>query len=145
MAHSDRDSHTGRNLALLGGAALLCWLFLRGKGWGLGAGDGGGVGRAGAGPSVTPPKSETPASCLVWIRGDHIEVDGTPADLLTVVARCRAAGRAEVHATGDALVGAISDVVRALQSAGVVVSASPDVWRSAGVGLSAGVSIMGSL
>ena len=128
MAH--RDNHTGRNLVLVGGTALLFWLLLRGKGWGLGGGGGDGLGGAGGGTNVTPTSNEAPARCQVFIRGDHIDLDGTPADLPTVVARCRASGQADVNATGDAIVRAIADVVRALQSAGVLVSASPAVWRA---------------
>ena len=135
MAQRDRDSHTGRNLALAGGTALLFWLLLRGKGWGLGTGSGVGLGGAGQGANVTPTTSEAPAPCRVWVRGDHIDVDGTTADLPTVVARCRAAGRADVKSTGDAIVGTISDVVRAIQAAGVVVYAPPDMWRVVWAGI----------
>jgi len=132
MSHRDRDSHIGRNLALFGGTAFLFWLLLRGKGWGWGLGAGGdvGLGGAGAGVNVTPASSELIAPCHVWIRGDHIDLDGKLADLPTVVAGCRTAGRAEVHATGDAIVRTIGDVVSAIQKAGVVVYAPPDVWRS---------------
>jgi hypothetical protein len=133
MAQRDRDNHTGRDLALLGGAALLCWLLLRGKNWGLGSGDGVKSGAAEQGANVTPTTSEPPAPCRVWLRGDRIELDGTTADLPTVVARCRAVGRADVNTAGDTIVRTIGDVVRALQVAGVVVSASPDVWMAAGV------------
>jgi hypothetical protein len=143
MAQRDRDSHTGRNLALAGGTALLFWLLLRSKGWGLGLGMGSGVGlgAAGQGANVTPTNGEpptngeAPAPCRVWIRGDHIDVDGTRADLPTVVARCRAAGRADVHATGDTIVRTISEIVRAIQDAGVVVYAPPDMWRSVWAGI----------
>ena len=140
MSHHDRDRHTGRNLALFGGTALLCWLLLRGKGWGWGLGAGGdvGLGRPGAGASATPTganatptSNESPAPCRVMIRADRIDLDGAPADLPTVVARCRASGRAAVTATGDAIVGTIGDVVHALQAAGVVVSMPPDLWLSA--------------
>ena len=140
MAQRDRDSHTGRNLALVGGTALLFWLLLRGKGWGLGMGSGGmgsGVGHGGAdqGANVTPTTNEASAPCRVWIRGDHIDVDGTTADLPTVVARCSAAGQADVKSTGDAIVGTISEVVRAIQAAGVVVYAPPDMWRVVWAGI----------
>jgi len=144
MAQRDRDSHTGRNLMLAGGTALLFWLLLRGKGWGLGAGSGVGLGGAGQGANVTPTTSKTnmtpttgeaPARCLVWIRGDHIDVDGTRADLPAVVARCRAAGRADVQATGDTIVRTVSEVVRAIQAAGVVVYAEPDMWRVVWAGI----------
>jgi hypothetical protein len=135
MGHRDRDSHIGRNLALFGGSALLFWLLLRGRdrGWGLGAGSDVGLGGAGAGANATPTSSEAIAPCRVRIRADHIDLEGTPADLPTVVARCRASGRADVTAIGDAIVRTIGDVVRAIQAAGVSVSASPDVWRSAGI------------
>ena len=136
MAHRDHDDHTGRNLALVGGTALLFWLLLRGKGWGLGGGGGGGPGGAGsgglggAGGGTNVTSNEAPARCQVFIRGDHIDLDGTPADLPTVVARCRASGRADVKATGDTIVRTIGDVVHALQAACVSVYAPDDVWRS---------------
>ena len=80
---------------------------------------------------MTPTSTEVPARCQVFIRGDHIDLDGTPTDLPAVIARCRAAGHADVKATGDAVVRAIADVVRALQSAGVLLSLSPAVSRAA--------------
>lgn len=139
MSHRDRDNHTARNLALLGSTALLFWLLVRGKGWGWGLGAGGdvGLGGGGAGSNVAPTNSEAAAPCRVWIRGDHIDLDGTPTDLPTVVSRCRTSGRAVVNATGDAIVRTIGDVVRAIQAAGVVVSATPDVWSD--VWVTAGV------
>ena len=121
MAAGDHDSHTGRNVALVGGAALVLWLLMRGRGWGLGhGGDGAGSSAAeGAGTAATP--------CSVWIRADGIEVDGQAADLPTVVARCKAAGRADLNASGAALVGTIEEVIKALRAAGVVIYANPDL------------------
>jgi hypothetical protein len=133
MSHRDRDSrHIGRNLALFGGTALLFWLLLRGKGrgWGLSAGGDVGLGGAGAGANATPTSTEATAPCRVWIRADRIDLDGTPADLPTVVAHCRASGRADVYATGDAIVRTIGEVVREIQATGIVVNASPAVWLS---------------
>ena len=124
MTQGDRNNHTGRTLALVGGTALLFLLFLRGKGWGFGAGGDVGLGGSGSGSeaNVTPTSSK-PARCHVWLRSDQIELDGQPADLPTVVARCRAAGSAEVNATGDSTVRTIGRVVRALQVAGVEINA----------------------
>ncbi len=119
---ADRQRHTVRNVALVGGAAALAWLLLRGKGWGLGAGTGLGLGAFG---DATPSAPTVP--CRVWIRAHRIELEGAPADLATVVTRCRERGHAEVRATGDAIVRAIADVLHALQAAGVVIYAPPDL------------------
>jgi len=58
---------------------------------------------------------------VVWIRPEGITVDGVVADLPTVIARCRAAGEAEVHATGDAITGVVWDALKALRTAGVTI------------------------
>jgi hypothetical protein len=60
-------------------------------------------------------------------------VDGVRPDLATAVSRCRAAGAADLTATGAAIVGAIRELLLALKDAGVVVRASPDLWRVAGL------------
>lgn len=113
---SDRD-RDGRGKWVVGGAglALLLLLLRRGSGFGLGTG----VGTRPAGP-VAP--------CRVRIDQAGVQVDGTRADLATTVAICRAAGAADVTATGAAIVGVIAEVVRALQDAGVTVRAQPAVW-----------------
>ena len=121
---ADRERHTGRTVALVGGAALVAWLLLRGKGWGLGGSEGNGDGTHGP-AHATPPA--TP--CHVMIRADRIELDGTPADRATVVARCRDRGRAEVRATGDAITRSILDVLHALQQAGVGLYVAPNLER----------------
>jgi hypothetical protein len=119
MASGDR--HTGRNVALVGGAALVAWLLWRRKAKGLG-------GPAGsAADAAATSTTHTPKPCRVWVRADRIEVDGAPADLATVVARCRESGRAEVRATGDAITRSIITLLAALKAAGVIVDASPDV------------------
>ena len=113
-------AHTGRTVGLVGGAGLVAWwLLARGKGWGFrSSGDGN---RAGT------DTGQTPARCVVWVRADRIEIDGVAADLQTVVAKCRAAGAAEVHATGDAITGAVSNVLQALKAAGVKLYVPPDL------------------
>jgi hypothetical protein len=131
MASDRGNSTTGRTVALVGGSALVLWLLLRGKGWGLG-GDGSGASAAGAGAAAANASPELPSgprpSCKVFIRAQRIDLDGAPADLPAVVARCRASGRAGVQATGGASVQSVVDVVRALQAAGVVVAASDAIW-----------------
>ena len=116
---AERD-HTGRTVALVGGAGLVAWWLLsRGKGWGFrSAGDGNATGTGTAQPA---------ARSIIWIRADRIEVDGVAADLPTVVAKSRAAGTAEVHATGDAITGAVSRVLKALKAAGVKLYVTPDL------------------
>lgn len=114
---SERDRR-GRGKWLVGGAgiaALLLLLLRRGSGFGLGTD----VGTRPAGPVVP---------CRVRIDQAGVQVDGTPTDLTTTVATCRAAGAADVTATGAAIVGVIAEVVRALQAAGVMVRAEPSVW-----------------
>ena len=116
---SDRD-HTGRNLALVGGAGLAAWWLLsRGKGWGFrSTGDG------------RQDTSNARSRVVVWVRGDRIDVDGVASDLPSVIAKGRAAGEAEVHATGDAIVRSIRDVVVGLRSAGVTVYLAGDLGRT---------------
>jgi len=103
--------HTGRTVAVLGGAGLLAWLLLRGGAAGMGKGPGDGV----------TSRPVVPGSrCVVWIRtADRLEIDGVVADLPTVIARCRAVEYTEVHASGDARQGFVSSVVAALHAAGI--------------------------
>ena len=124
---SEARSHTGRNVAIVGGAAVLVWLLLRGTGWRFG-GKGDAAGSDAATPTPTPSPSPSPSSCQVWIRSTGIEVDGQPVDLPTLVRRCQAAGRADVRATGAAIVRTIDEVMDALRRAGIVVYASADLW-----------------
>jgi hypothetical protein len=127
---SASKDHTGRDLAIVGGGALALLLLLRGKGWGFGGT--GGDQRSGDGPA---PPADAPMSppCKVRIDGAGVQVDGVPADLATVVDRCRPPGAADVRVTGAAIVGAIADVVHALQDAGITVRAESSVWQSASV------------
>jgi hypothetical protein len=103
MAKRER---TGRTVAIVGGAALAVWLLSRGKG------------RRGPGDAQAAG-SARPSDCVVWIRPEGLTVDGVPADLPTVIARCRAAGEAEVHATGDTIHRVVRDTIQALHAAGV--------------------------
>lgn len=107
---------TGRTVAILGGAALAVWLLSRGKGWGVrGPGDAQAAG-------VTRP-----SRCVVWIRPEGLTVDGVAADLPAVIARCRAAGEAEVHATGDTIHRVVRDTIQALHAAGVMLYVAPNL------------------
>ena len=116
---SERD-RTGRKLALVGGAGLAAWWLLsRGRGWGFR--------RSGDGFGST---SATPARVVVWVRGDGIEVDGVVSDLPNVIAKGRAAGEAEVHATGAAIVRTVRDVVVGLRAAGIAVHLAGDLGRT---------------
>lgn len=108
--------HTGRTVALLGGGALAAWLLLRGKGRRVG----GGNAEAGA-----PARGD--ARAVVWIRSDRLEIDGVVADQATVVARARAVGKAEVHATGGAIEHVVRDVLTALHAADVTLYTAPDL------------------
>ena len=114
-------SHTGRNVAIVGGAAAVLWLLLRGTGWHLG-----GKSTAAGSDAATPTSSPSP--CQVWIRSTGIEVDGQAVDLPTLVRRCQAVGRADVRATGAAIVRTIDQVMDALRRAGIVLYASADLW-----------------
>lgn len=122
MASDRGNGTTGRTVALVGGSALVLWLLLRGKGWSLG---GGGSGASAAGTAAVHAIPEAPSmprpACKVFVRARGIELDGAPADLPAVVARCRASGRADVQTTGGASIQAVEDVLRALKAAGVQV------------------------
>jgi hypothetical protein len=119
----DRDSGAGQTVALVGGAALLLWLLLRGRGWGLSRRDG----ETDAQPDDTPAVPSGPP-CHVRVDAGGIQLDDARADLPATLARCRAAGVADVTATGSAIVGAVAEVVRALQAQGVAVRASAPIW-----------------
>lgn len=113
--------HTGRTVAVLGGAGLLAWLLLRGGGTSNGKGKG-------AGHGATSPAVVPGSRCVVWIRAaDRLEIDGVVADLPAVIARCRAVEYAEVHASGDARQGFVSSVVAALHAAGIKMRLAHDL------------------
>lgn len=116
-------THTGRTVAIVGGAGLLAWLLLRGGGGGIGKGAGKGPGN-GATPRPVVPGSR----CVVWMRAaERLEVDGVAADLPTAIARCQAVEYAEVHASGDARHGFVANVVAALYAAGIKMQVAPDL------------------
>jgi len=125
---TESRSHTGRNVAIVGGAALVVWLLLRGTGWRLG-------GRGELGTSNPETRAPSSRPCQVWLRSTGLEVDGERVDRSTLVSRCQAAGRADVRATGDAIEHTIQEVIEALRRAGVVVYASADLWPHAMGGL----------
>jgi len=134
MPDPNRKDNTGRTIAVVGGGALLLLLLLRGKGWAAGAGSSNG---SGDGPAPDAPTSGTtaapPPPCHVRIDADGLQLDGSPASLATITEHCRAAGSAEVRATGAAITGVVAEVVRALQAAGVRVWAAYDVWNTVNV------------
>lgn len=116
---AERD-HTKRNVVLVSGAGLAAWWLLsRGEGWGFRS--------TGDGREGTNMK---PARAIVWVRRDRIEVDGVVSDLSSVIAQGRAAGEAEVHATGDAIMRSVRDVINGLRGAGVVVSLADNLTRT---------------
>lgn len=107
-----KQNNTGRTIAVIGGGVLLAWLLWRGRGKGKGNGGNG-------------DRNSAPAVVEVWIlSGDRIELDRVSADLATVIARARAAGKARLHVAGDARHGWVENVTDALRAAGV------DVWSS---------------
>lgn len=114
-----RRDHTSRNVLLVGGAGLAAWWLLsRGKGWGLRSPESGAA-------DETP----RPSRVVVWIRANRLEIDGVVANLATVVAKSRAVGTAEVHATGDAITHVIRDVLASLVAANVKLALTPDLAR----------------
>lgn len=115
------QARPGRNVLLLAGGALVAWLLLHGRGFGLGRG------HAGLGGKGGPRSMPVGPPCRVRLTETGIELDGNLADLATTVSLCRVAGRAEVTATGAAIIGAIAQVLRELRCAGVVLYASPDL------------------
>jgi hypothetical protein len=109
--------HTGRTVAVLGGAGVLAWLVLRGTGKGKGVGN-----------AATPPVITPAGHSVVWLRSaDQIEVDGVVVDLPTLIARGRAVEVTEVHASGDARQGFVADVLEALSAAGIPMRLAPDL------------------
>lgn len=115
MAERDHDSSNGRTAAIVGGGALFVLLFLRGKGWGLGSG---GDRRAGDAPD---PAVSPPSRCHVRVDNTGLQLDRAPADLDTIVTRCRASGAADVLVTGAAIQGVVDRLLQSLRDAGVVV------------------------
>jgi hypothetical protein len=114
------ENNPGLTIAMVGGGALLLWLFWPGRGKGKG-GDG--------------DRSSAPAAVVVRIRGgDQVELDGASSDLATTVARARAAGAAHVFTTGDARQGWVTAVIDALKAAGVAVYTSPSLPNAPRIG-----------
>jgi len=137
MAKRDQNDNTGRTVAIVGGGALLAWLLLRGKGWAFGSGDGDGDGEGGdqaggaSAPASSPAATVPAAPCRVHIGKLGIRLDGSQADLPRTIATCRASGTADVTSAGDAIVQVVADTVHALQDAGILVRAAPEVWSTA--------------
>lgn len=122
MANNDKDNDTAITVGAIGGGALLLWWLLRHVGGGSGDGHGG----DGAPTSASPPDESRPteaAPCEVFLRGKVIELDGAASDLPTVIAACRASGKANLRVTGDTIQGHLVDFVRALNAAGVAIFA----------------------
>jgi hypothetical protein len=104
--------------AVLGGAAFAVWFLSRGRGWGLG----GGGSRKGGG-----------APCRVRVDRSDLKLQGKTVDLSGAVAACKEAGRAEVSASGAAVVNVVIELIQKLRAAGVDVRTDPDLWRLAGL------------
>jgi len=131
MPDHNRKDNTGRTVAIVGAGALLLLLLLRGKGWGGGAGSSDGRG-GGLAPAPSPGGTAGLPPCQIRIDGDGLQLDGAPASLATVTERCRAAGAADVRATGAAITGVVAEVIQTLQAAGVRVFAAADLWNTLG-------------
>src|SRR5690349_4794380 len=105
--------------AVLGGAALAVWLLSSGRrGWRLG----GGATRKGGG---TP--------CRVRVDRSDLKIKGEVIDLPGAVAACKEAGRAEVSASGAAVVSVVLELIQKLRAGGMDVRTDPDIWRLAGL------------
>jgi hypothetical protein len=121
---TDEDANTALTVAIVGAGAFLLWrLWPRG-------GIGGRSSEGGA--DAHGAKADSPVrDAMVVVRlldGDRIELDGTPSDLATTVARARSAGAARVIVPGHARHGWVVTVTDALKGAGV------DVAMQAGTG-----------
>lgn len=108
---SDRSGRTKQGVALAGGA-LLAWLLLRG-----GGGTGGGR-RGGSG---------APRVVRLRVAADGITADGAIVTHDEAVALARAAGRAELTATGAARSGTVTDLVAALRASGVELAVAAEL------------------
>jgi len=108
---------TALTLAVIGGGAVLLWLFLRGKGWGgHGSDDSRDAGRSDS--DSTNPAFRRPV-CIWVLDGDHIELNGVRTDLATTVAIALTADAVHFHPRGDARHGFVVEVGDALARAGI--------------------------
>ena len=106
---------TALTLAVIGGGAVLLWLFLRGKGWG---------GRGGRGDGDRHGDDNTSRTrrglaCIWVLDGDHIELNGVRTDLATTVAIALTSDSVHFHPRGDARHGFVVEVGDALARAGI--------------------------
>jgi hypothetical protein len=115
MAGSEDNDDTIEIAAVVAAGLAVLWLVLRGLG---GRGSGGKTqGQGTGGASVLP--------CRVRIGATGIELDGTPASLDAVVARCRTSAAADVVVTGAATGRDAKRVIDALSASGVALRVSP--------------------
>ena len=101
MARDD-DNHAG-TIALVAGAGVLAWFFLRG---------GGGRG--------TPAVPAEP--CRLRLDSQRLTVDGRDSTTDDAITACRASGHADVLITGDAIAGAADQLLASLKGAGIAVA-----------------------
>lgn len=127
MAKDDDNSGTVLAVGAIGGGALLVWWLLRERDRGVGGGGEGGGAPGAPFVTVEPLPAQAAAPCNVFLRGPSIELNGAASDRATAIATCRAAGTANLRASGDAKTGAITDMARALNAAGVAILAHGDI------------------
>jgi hypothetical protein len=105
--------------AVLGGAAFAVWFLSRGgRGWGL---SGGGSRKGGGAP------------CRVRVDRSDLKLQGKTIDISQAVAACKEAGRAEVSASGAAVVSVVLELIQKLRAAGIDVRTDPEIWQLAGL------------
>lgn len=72
--------------------------------------------------TMAPATAPTPAPCQLRLMAAGLTADGQPIDVPGAVARCKAAGRAEVVITGDAPGAVYAQLAAALAEVGVAVA-----------------------
>ncbi len=151
------DQRSAAIAAAIGASGLLVWLLLRDKGQGHGPGDSGHGWHPSPGQSrervvappspiapmlptppmtplpMAPPAPQAKPEIAVMIRSeDRIDLNGKPSDLAHVAIAAATAGLVVVRATGDARHGFIANVLAALVSSGIRVSAGADLGSDLG-------------
>ncbi|MCB9507855.1 MAG: hypothetical protein H6709_02295 [Kofleriaceae bacterium] len=122
---SEKSHDAAVPLALGAGGGLLLWYLLRGRHAKVGHAATASASTAPAPPSAAPAgrasiaTAPAPRGCALRIDGNGLSADGARVGIADAVARCKAAGRAEVGFAKDASAAAYAELMVALGRAGV--------------------------